>query len=346
MATAPDNSLTKQMEELLICCICNETLKEPRTLGCFHSFCKKCLGEYVESQRKKSEKDHKHLFDCPLCRTQFQLKQGESVDQIRPCFFINNLLEMLSIQDRALQVQCDVCKSNVPAASRCIECERYLCGNCLTTHNNWPDFNNHDVLTSEELAMPENQNKAKAKPRCNKKGHGNNALDLFCNTCNELACLTCVVLDHPKPDHECEPIDVVANRQKEALKTTSAILQTKSDAGHDALKKIRKASENMKDNTRKAKDDILQQKKEILEAFTKKLENTTAALIIEVDSKHNEINQKLSKQQDDMKVYIEKVNGSLEFVNNIIEKGSNEDILSLGNELRRMPATLRRNAQR
>ena len=332
MATALDISWTKQMKELLTCSICDETLEEPRTLGCFHSFCKKCLAKYVESQRKITKKDR--MFDCPLCRTQFQLKQEESVDQIRPCFFINNLLEMLSIQERASQIKCEACKSDVSAVSRCIECERYLCGNCLTTHNNWPDFNNHDVLTLEELAKPENQCKAKAKPRCIKKGHGNKPLEIYCTTCNELACLTCVVLDHPKPDHECEPIDVVANRQKEALKRTSAILQTKSDEGHDALKKIRKASENMKANTRKAKDDVLHQKKEILEAFTEKLEHTIQAFIVEVDRKHNELNQKLSKQHHDMELYVEKVNGSLEFVKNIIEKGSNEDILSLGNEIK------------
>ena len=114
MATAPDTSMCKQVEKLLNCCICDETLKEPRTLGCFHSFCKKCLGEYVESQRtKKAKKGDEHLFECPLCRTQFQLKQQESVQQIRQCFFINNLLELLSIQERASQIQCEACKSDV-----------------------------------------------------------------------------------------------------------------------------------------------------------------------------------------------------------------------------------------
>ena len=334
MATAPDTSLDKQMEELLTCCICDETLKEPKTLGCFHSFCKKCLGEYVESQRKKSEKDHEHLFDCPLCSTQFQLKQEESVDHIRPCFFINNLLEMLSIQQRASQIQCDVCKSNVLAVSRCIQGERYLCGNCLTAHNNWPDFNNHDVLALEELAKLENQSKAKAKPRCNKKGHGNQPLEIFCSTCNQLACLACVLLDHSKPNHECEPIDVVANRQKEALKTTTAILQSKSDAVHDGFNKIKRASEIMKASNKKVKDNILRQENEILEVFTEKLEHSTQALIVEVNRKHNEINQKLSKQHDDMKFYAEKVNCSLEFVKNITEEGSNEDIVSHGNKIK------------
>ena len=314
MATAPDICLSKQMKELLTCCVCDETLKEPRTLGCFHSFCKKCLAEYVESQRKKGEKDHKHLFDCPLCRTEFHLKQEESVDQIRPCFFINNLLEMLNILNQASEQACESCKSKVRVVSRCIECENYLCEKCLTVHKNWPAFSKHELLSLEELRKPENQSKGKAKSRCTKTGHGKKQLDFFCSTCDELACLTCVLLDHLKPKHSCQPIDLAANFQKETLKTTSGNLQRKSDAVHDTLKKIKEASE-------------------ILEAFTKKLENTTQALIVEVDRKHHEVNKKLSKQHDDMKVYAEKVNGSLEFAKNIIEKGSNEDILSLGNEI-------------
>ena len=321
------------MKELLTCCICDETLNEPKTLGCFHSFCKKCLGEYVESQRKKAEKVYQHVFNCPLCGTQFQLKQEESVDQIGTCFFINNLLEMLNILNQASEQACESCKSKVPVVSRCIECENYLCEKCLTVHKNWPAFSKHELLSLEELRKPENQSKGKAKSRCTKTGHGKKQLDFFCSTCDELACLTCVLLDHLKPKHSCQPIDLAANFQKETLKTTSGNLQRKSDAVHDTLKKIKEASENMKDSIKKTKDDILRQKKEILEAFTKKLENTTQALIVEVDREHHEVNQKLSKQHDDMKVYAEKVNGSLEFAKNIIEKGSNEDILSLGNEI-------------
>ena len=334
MATAPDTSLSKQIQQLLTCCICDETLKEPRTLGCFHSFCKKCLGEYVESQRKKAKKGHEHPFDCPLCRTQFQLKQEESVDLIRPCFFINDLLEMFTLHERASQIRCDACKSNVHALIKCIECERYLCGNCLTAHNNWPDFNDHEVLTLEQLAKPENQNETKAKPRCNKKGHGNKPLEFYCNTCDKLACVSCILLDHPKPQHECEPIDVVASQEKELLKTTFNILRKKFDDGHNALENIKQASENLQTSSKRAKDIIVEQQNKILKEFAKKLQHTTAALIVDVDKKQNKINQKLVKQHDDMKVYIEKVNGSLEFVKNIIERGSNEDILSLRNEIK------------
>ncbi len=106
------------------------------------------------------------------------------------------------------------------------------------------------------------------------------------------------------------------------------MLQEKSVEGQNALQKIKRSSENLQDNTKKAKDAILQREKEILEEFTKKLKYVFAALIDEVDRKHNEVDQELVKQHDDMKAYVGKVNESLELAKNMIEKGSNEEIFA------------------
>ena len=248
--------------------------------------------------------------------------------------FINNLLDILKIQQEAQKLPCESCNGQLPAECRCVQCESYLCKNCLKKHNNWPAFKRHDVLTLQELAKPENEAKAKAKPRCYKDGHENRPLDYYCKTCQQLACITCVLLDHPKPEHDCHPVSVVVEQQKDDLKTISASLQKKSNEGQNALQKIKRVSQNLQDNKKKSEDAILQQEKHIMEEFTKKLKRNTAALIDEVDRKHNEINQKLVKQHDDIKAYVEKVNGSLKYAKSIIEKGCNEEIITLGIEIK------------
>ena len=295
MAAASDANPVGRMEGLLTCTICKEALNEPRTLPCFHSFCTNCLARYVEILREKAQKQGraKRLFYCPTCRTKFKLKQDESVERLRPNYFINNMLDILKIQQEAQKLPCDACKAQLPAECRCIVCERNMCRNCLTAHNNWSDFKDHSVLTLQELAKPENQSKAKGKPRCQKEGHYNKLLEFYCNTCQKLACMTCVLLDHPKPDHDYQPIDVVAEQHREALKNTFAILQTKSSESQSALQNIQHASENLQTNTEKAKDAILQQEKEILGEFTKKLKRTTKILLDQVDKKQNKVNQKL-----------------------------------------------------
>ena len=336
MASAPDPAPIQRMEELLTCCVCKETLNEPTMLPCFHSFCKKCLARYVEIQRDDAQRQGRaeHLFKCPTCRTQFQLGQHESVEGLPSNQIINNLLDILKIQQEAQKLPCESCNGQLPAECRCVQCESYLCKNCLNMHNNCKAFKSHDVLTLAELAKPENQAKAKAKPRCHKHGHENKHLEYYCKTCQQLACITCVVLDHPKPEHDSQTISAVAEQQKQELETTSAMLQEKSVEGQNALQKIKRASQNLQDNKKKSEEAILQQEKHIMEEFNKKLKRNTAALIDEVDRKHNEINQKLVKQQDDIKAYVEKVNGSLKYAKSIIEKGSNEEIITLGIEIK------------
>ena len=336
MASAPDPAPVKRMEELLTCCICKETLNEPTTLPCFHSFCKKCLARYVEIQRDGGRRQGRaeHLFKCPTCRTQFQLGPPESVERLASNHFINNLLDILKIQQEAQKLPCESCNGQLPAECRCVDCESYLCKNCLIMHNNCKAFKSHNVLSLEELAKPENEAKAKTKPRCHKDAHENKPLEFYCKTCQQLACFTCVVIDHPKPEHDSQPIGEVTKQQKKDLKTTSAFLQKKSTECQNALQKIKRASQNLEANGKKAKDAILRQEKEILEEFTKKLRGNTAALIVEVDRKHNEVNQKLVKQHDDMKAYVEKVNGPLEFAKIIIEKERNDEIITLGDKIK------------
>jgi hypothetical protein len=46
MASASSESVpVDEINELLTCCMCLETLQEPRSLPCFHNFCKVWLGE-------------------------------------------------------------------------------------------------------------------------------------------------------------------------------------------------------------------------------------------------------------------------------------------------------------
>ena len=193
MATFPHTTLVKQMEELLRCPTCHETLKEPKTLRCFHSFCKDCLAKHVKSQEEKVEEGDEHFFCCPMCRTQIQQSEEESVETLKLNFFINNLLEMLSKQKRTAFLHCQSCSGQIAAACKCVDCDQYLCENCLKAHNNWSALRCHAVFSLEELTKPENQGKAKPKGRCHKDGHDNKPFEYYCDSCDRIACINCVL---------------------------------------------------------------------------------------------------------------------------------------------------------
>jgi hypothetical protein len=53
MASASSDCIpVDEINDLLTCSMCLETLNEPRSLSCFHSFCKVCLGEYIFLAKK------------------------------------------------------------------------------------------------------------------------------------------------------------------------------------------------------------------------------------------------------------------------------------------------------
>ncbi|XP_028392267.1 E3 ubiquitin-protein ligase TRIM33-like isoform X2 [Dendronephthya gigantea] len=334
MATAPDPAPVTQMETLLECSVCMETLTQPRTLSCYHSFCKHCLENYVAAQREKAvEAKAKvpEIFECPLCRTEFSVKEGENIAEKMPAnHFINNLLELLSIQQQAHHVKCQSCKSNAPAASRCISCEKFLCGKCLETHNNWTDFEDHVVFTLEELAKPENRAKVKGKPRCEKH---DKILKFYCETCKVLVCRYCMDLNHTRPEHTWFPLTDVVVQHKEALNASSGIFEKQKNDAAESNRKIEEAMETLKNNATKARDAIKQQQQNILNAFTKKLEKETTALLDQVEMKYREANEPLLKQQANVKAYFQKAKSSLDFTSNILSSGSDEVLLALKHEI-------------
>ena len=326
----PDHAV-KRMETLLKCCFCTETLSKPWTLPCFHSFCHHCLERFVATCRDDAVKAGTkipEIFECPICRTEFHLAENGSVKKIHSNHFINNMLELLSLQEQA--IKCQSCKAKHTATSRCISCENYLCEKCLEAHNNWPAFEDHVVLTTEELAKPENRAKAREKPRCEKH---DKVMKLYCETCKVLACRHCADVNHACLGHTWFPLADVVAQDKEVLRISSAIFEKELKETVRSNLKVEHVMETLKNNAAKAKDAIMQQHQEIVSAFTKKLEGQTAVLLHQVDMKYNEANMPLLRQQADVKDYLEKTKSSLCFAKNIISSGTDEEILSLRHEV-------------
>ena len=345
MTAAPDDSSVVQMESYLKCSICFGTLQDPRTLPCFHSFCKCCLERFVKAgQSEKAAQTRKaiELFNCPVCRTQFELNDGQQVADMTRNHFICNMLEMLAIQ-------CNSCERKAPAVSRCMECKHYLCRECLTTHERWPTLKNHTVFTMEELA---NHNKAREKSTCDK--HKNETLECYCETCKKLACIHCLLLEH-KNGHSYLSTEEVAKKKRELLKSSYSFLNDQFKEGSDALKHIEHVLQELEKNADKAKDQIGKQRDNILEAFkerqynalrafiekqksdlkafTEKLKEKAKAKSNEVDITYKITHDLLGNQKADMKVYVEKVKSSSEFSNKLLERGTCEEIISFQNEI-------------
>ena len=281
------------------------------------------LGKYVE--RLRGADKNIETFPCPTCRSEFSLKSSQDVAELPTNQFIKNMLEIMAIQQKAkASATCSRCQD--PAINHCATCEMFMCKKCSEWHDTWPAIKNHNVLSVQELSNPESQVKMRRKLYCLE--HEDKILEYYCQTCKELCCIDCVVLNHTKPNHSCVALRKVAQKQKETLRSSCAALDEKVSEGKEALNTICEVMKSLEKNAKTAKDQIKGQKENILKVVAEKLDERAEKMNEEVDKVYGELHSELSKQHDEIKDYLDKVQASVSLPRNLLKRGSIEEILS------------------
>ncbi|XP_038054682.1 E3 ubiquitin-protein ligase TRIM56-like [Patiria miniata] len=195
--------LEKISVDHLECSICTNRFRQPKLLDCLHSFCLQCLHELRQSQDPSGTK-----LTCPLCRHETMLKGSGVADLPNNCAF-SALVEEVTMQEKLLEgqgseIKCQNCKEENQAISRCMDCDHFLCQECQKAHERMTVINSHKIYTLAQLRSGEIVYKSKLReeiPKCGK--HPDQNLNVYCNTCEQVICLMCTVLDHEKPKHSC-----------------------------------------------------------------------------------------------------------------------------------------------
>uniref|UniRef100_A0AC11CY09 Tripartite motif containing 2 n=2 Tax=Ovis aries TaxID=9940 RepID=A0AC11CY09_SHEEP len=86
-ATSIPSPVVRQIDkQFLICSICLERYKNPKVLPCLHTFCERCLQNYIPA--------HSLTLSCPVCR-QTSILPEKGVAALQNNFFITNLMDVL-----------------------------------------------------------------------------------------------------------------------------------------------------------------------------------------------------------------------------------------------------------
>ncbi|XP_010726206.1 tripartite motif-containing protein 2-like, partial [Meleagris gallopavo] len=73
-------------KQFLVCSICLDRYRNPKVLPCLHTFCERCLQNYIPPQSL--------TLSCPVCR-QTSILPERGVAALQNNFFITNLMEVL-----------------------------------------------------------------------------------------------------------------------------------------------------------------------------------------------------------------------------------------------------------
>ena len=281
------------------------------------------LGKYAHRLRGGDKTIE--IFPCPKCRSEFTLKSNQDVADLKSNNFINNMLEIMATGEKAkVSAKCSRCQD--PAINHCATCDVFMCKKCSEWHDSWPTHKNDLVFTLEELRNPESQMKIKKKLMCKK--HDDKIVEYHCETCHKLCCIDCVVLIHTKPNHYCVQLRQTAQKQRKKLQSSCTKLDEKLCEGKKALSKICEAMKSVEKNAKTTKDEIKNQEETILKAVAQKLHEKAKKMNEEVDEAYGEMRSELSKQHDEIKEYLDKVQASISLPRNLLKRGSVEEILS------------------
>ncbi|XP_071790222.1 uncharacterized protein [Asterias amurensis] len=257
--------LDKISKDHLECPICTNRFINPTMLDCLHSFCFTCLKELQQQDPNNS------ILLCPLCRKKTTLEDNK-VDSLPKDFKLNALVDEFTVQEQLMEghgseVKCQACEhgeQDRTAVSRCIDCKHFICQECQQAHQQLAILKSHKIYSLAQLQSGVVTYRSKIReyiPKCGK--HSDQTLNIYCNTCQNLECTTCTILDHGNPKHDLIGIPEALDKCKQEVaelvakaEKCKADIQTAMEQASESRKKLESsyAETNMKISQKAAKE--------------------------------------------------------------------------------------------
>ncbi|KAM8899688.1 tripartite motif-containing protein 16-like [Spinachia spinachia] len=220
-----------QNQNQFCCSVCLDLPKEPVTVPCGHSYCRRCIEDCWDQEDKKGQ------YSCPQCRDTFSP---------RPVLRRNTMLAEVveKLQTSGPQqpsappapagphdVACDFCSGAGPskAAMSCLTCMASYCPAHLEPHRRVPVLKKHELVS---VTVP------LGEKMCEKH---NRLMEVYCRTDRKCICYLCVIDEHKGHD-TLSSASERAEEQKQLLadqkKVKQRILERRKE-GKELLKVLK-----------------------------------------------------------------------------------------------------------
>ena len=212
--------LFKILKKEAECPLCLETVKNPKTLPCLHSFCLGCLDELASFARRQLQTTIK----CPVCQTSFPIPDKDTFVNLPSSFHLNRLVDVLTLEDSTAQTQkCNSCDENNPATSYCFACQSFMCASCLQSHQRLKATRSHRNVLIDKLQAQDVQELIERPVMCSQQYHEDQPLEFYCEDCKVLICHKCSVVSHNR--HNMKDTKKAAQEQKTQMAEAVAKLK-------------------------------------------------------------------------------------------------------------------------
>ncbi|KAM7394499.1 hypothetical protein PAMP_021299 [Pampus punctatissimus] len=160
-STIPSPVVRQIDKQFLICSICLDRYENPKVLPCLHTFCERCLQNYIPA--------YSLTLSCPVCR-QTSILPEKGVAALQNNFFITNLMDVLQrAPDSCSQEAAALNNITTVAAGQllscpnhggnvmefyCPPCETAMCQECTSgEHGEHPTVPLKDVVEQHKASL-------------------------------------------------------------------------------------------------------------------------------------------------------------------------------------------------
>ncbi|XP_044735141.1 E3 ubiquitin-protein ligase TRIM33 isoform X2 [Chrysoperla carnea] len=197
------------------CVFCDripQTSDEPKLLECLHSACTACINSQCEQTNETTESNDSMVVLCKLC------DMRSTISQIIENQFLLELnsaeAETTAESEKVVaEIKCSSCSDEAIATSWCVNCEEYICDNCVQAHQRLKITKDHTIKPKDESS---NSNSGTSVPKsmfCSL--HSHERLSLFCVSCDKLTCRDCQLTEHR--DHKYKFIHEIAEETRASM---------------------------------------------------------------------------------------------------------------------------------
>ncbi|XP_049923727.1 E3 ubiquitin-protein ligase TRIM47-like isoform X2 [Epinephelus moara] len=232
-------------QDQFCCSVCLDLPKEPVTVPCGHSYCRRCIEGCWDQEEERGQ------YSCPQCRETFSPRPvlrrnnmlAEVVEKLKKSSTQASPPAAAACAGPADIVICDFCceTSQNKATMFCLTCLASYCPVHLEPHHSVPVLKKHQ-LVSATIPLQEKM--------CTKH---NKLMEVYCRTDKQLVCTLCVIDEHK--GHTIISVSVQKAETEKRLALSQNKVQERIRQREEELKELSQAEENVKSCAQTALQD-------------------------------------------------------------------------------------------
>ncbi|RXN37713.1 E3 ubiquitin- ligase TRIM33 isoform X1 [Labeo rohita] len=305
------------------CAVCKQSLQnrdcEPKLLPCLHSFCLKCIPQPERKITVPVQGPHGqdtrivNVMRCTVCHQEY--KQIDMVDN----YFVKDTSEATNTSVENSTQVCTSCEDNASAIGFCVECGEWLCKTCIEAHQRVKFTKDHKIRKKEEVSSESVGTSGQRPVFC--PVHKQEALKLFCETCDTLTCRDCQLLEHK--EHRYQFLEEAFQNQKGIIETFMTKLQEKRNFVEFSASQVQNRIKEVAETHKKVEHEI----KIAVFTLINEINKKGKSLLQQLESVTKERSMKLLSQQRDISILAQQIIHVLNFTNWAISNGSSTALL-------------------